>query len=80
VTHAKTPLPSRPYPVLHYETLCKRKRQTMDAELVNVFTQISLLKIKDKQYKVSSTALPMSILVWTGLQADMLGEVHGKIP
>lgn len=52
----------------------------MDAELVNVFTQISLLKIKDKQDKVSSTAQPMSILVWTGLQADMLGEVHGKIP
>lgn len=48
----------------------------MDAELVNVFTQISLLKIKQSLV----LHYQMSTLVWTGLQADMLGEVHGKIP
>lgn len=39
VTHAaKKPPPSKPYPVLHYETLCKRRRQTVDTELVRVRT------------------------------------------
>lgn len=39
VTHAaKKPPPSKPYPVLHYETLCERRRQTVDTELVRVRT------------------------------------------
>lgn len=39
VTHAaKKPPPSKPYPVLHYETLCERRRQTVDTELVRVCT------------------------------------------
>lgn len=34
----QNPSPSKPYPVLHYETLCKGRRQTMDTELVRVYT------------------------------------------
>lgn len=34
----QNPSPNKPYPVLHYETLCKGRRQTMDTELVRVHT------------------------------------------
>lgn len=33
-SHASSPSPRRPYPILHYDTLCRRRRQTINVVLV----------------------------------------------
>lgn len=64
MTHAaKKPPPSKPYPVLHYETLCERRRQTVDTELVRVRTGGGHIFCRKRFFQVAPPLCPPKSMV-----------------